>query len=156
MGDPLTSSYIEAVTKRVFPMASNNRFAMSECVKRLLDLALALTVEEFAFIRSGINGGDVARDDEWQRLPGRLELLSHRLEDEGRYVDANIAHMAFEALAKSTAARTDVQAQQMGAAESAELRAPVTATSTIEAGGSLPAGTQVPPVDTSKAEAAKE
>lgn len=98
------STYIETVTKRVYPQASNNRFALSECVRRLLDLSQALTVEEFAFIRSCVHGGDMARDDEWQRLPRRLELLSHRLEGEGRYVDANIAHMAFEALAKAQAA----------------------------------------------------
>lgn len=97
---PVISTYVEAVTKRVFPQASNNRFALIDCVKRLLDFVQALTVEEFSFIRSNINGGDVARDDEWQRLPARLELLSHRLEDEGRYVDADITHMAFEALSK--------------------------------------------------------
>lgn len=96
--------YIEAITTRVFPQASNNRFAMAECVKRLLDLAQAMTVDEFAFIRSTLNGGDMARDSEWDKLPARLELLSHRLEEEGRYVDANIAHMAFEALADKRAA----------------------------------------------------
>lgn len=103
MSEPL-ARYVEAVTKRVFPEASNNRFALNECVKRLLGLVQAVTVDEFAFIRSNINGGDVSRDDDWQRLPARLELLSHRLEEEGRYVDANLAHMAFEALASKVEA----------------------------------------------------
>ncbi len=98
------SAYIEAVTKRVYPQASNNRFALNESVKQLLALVQAVTVDEFAFIRSSVNGGDVSRDSEWQRLPARLELLSHRLEEEGRYVDANIAHMAFEELSKAKAA----------------------------------------------------
>lgn len=95
------STYIEAVTKRVYPQASNNRFALSESVKQLLALVQAVTVEEFAFIRSNVNGGSVSRDSEWQRLPARLELLSHRLEEEGRYVDADIAHQAFEVLSKA-------------------------------------------------------
>jgi hypothetical protein len=96
VSEPLTA-YIEAVTKRVFPQASNNRYALSDGVKQLLALAQAVTVDEFAFIRSTLNGGSVARDSEWQRLPARLELLSHRLEEEGRYVDADIVHQAFEA-----------------------------------------------------------
>ncbi len=99
MSDPLPSAYIEAVTKRVFPQASNNRFALIDNVKRLLALVQALTVDEFAFIRSNINGGDISRDDEWRRLPARLELLSHRLEADGSYVDAGLVRMAFEALA---------------------------------------------------------
>jgi hypothetical protein len=101
MSEPLPSAYIEAVTKRVFPQASNNRFALIDSVQRLLDLVQALTVDEFAFIRSTINGGGVSRDDEWRRLPARLELLSHRLEADGSYVDAGLVHMAFEALAKA-------------------------------------------------------
>lgn len=98
MSEPLPSAYIEAVTKRVFPQASNNRFALTECVGRLLALVQSMTVDEFAFIRSNINGGDVSRDDEWHRLPARLELLSHRLEAEGSYVNADIVHQAFVAL----------------------------------------------------------
>lgn len=101
MGEPI-AVYVEAVTKRVFPNASNNRYALQEGVQRLIALAQSITVEEFAFIRSAINGGDVSRDDEWRNLPGRLELLSNRLEDEGRYVDANIAYMAFQALSKES------------------------------------------------------
>lgn len=100
MSAPL-SAYIEAVTKRVYPHASNNRYALNESVKQLLALVQAVTVEEFAFIRSNVNDSSVSRDDEWQRLPARLELLSHRMEQEGRYVDADIAHQAFEALSKS-------------------------------------------------------
>lgn len=96
----LPSGYIEAVTKRVYPQASNNRFALKDCVVRLLDLVQALTVDEFAFIRSGLSAG-LTRDDEWHQLPARLELLSLRLEEEGRYVDAGIVHRAFEALAKA-------------------------------------------------------
>jgi hypothetical protein len=92
--------YIETVTRRVYPQASNNRFALVESVKRLLALVQAITVDEFAFIRSTLNGGDVARDSKWQRLPARLELLSHRLEEEGRYVDAGIVHQAFDALSE--------------------------------------------------------
>ena len=98
----LPSEYIEAVTKRVFPQASNNRFALIDSVKRLLDLVQALTVDEFAFIRSNLNGGDISHDAEWDKLPSRLELLSHRLEAEGRYVDAGIAHMAFESLSATS------------------------------------------------------
>jgi hypothetical protein len=94
------TALLVATTKRVFPQASNNQFALNDCVKRMLDLAQAMSVEEFAAIRAGINGGDVARDDECQRLPNRLELLSHRLEDEGRYVDAGLVHSASQALAK--------------------------------------------------------
>lgn len=101
----LPSAYIEAVTKRVFPQASNNRFALKDCVGRLLDLVQAITVDEFAFIRANLNGGDVARDDEWQRLPARLELLSHRLEADGSYVNADIVHQAFVAL--STLAKAE-------------------------------------------------
>lgn len=103
MSDPLPSAYIEAVTKRVFPQASNNRFALIDSVKRLLDLVQALTVDEFAFIRSNLNGGDISRDDAWRHLPARLELLSHRLEADGSYVDAEIVHLAFEALSKAEA-----------------------------------------------------
>lgn len=107
------SAYVEAVTKRVYPQASNNRFALNESVKHLLALVQAVTVEEFAFIRSNVNGGSVSRDSEWQRLPARLELLSHRLEEEGRYVDADIAHQAFEALAQQIIleSREDMTAQ---------------------------------------------
>lgn len=101
--EPLPSAYIEAVTKRVFPQASNNRFALIDCVKRLLDLVQALTVDEFAFIRANLNGGDISRDDEWRQLPARLELLSHRLEADGAYVDAGIVHMAFKALSSNRA-----------------------------------------------------
>jgi hypothetical protein len=101
---PALSAYIEAVTKRVYPQASNNRFAMNESVKQLLALVQAITVDEFAFIRSGINDASVTRDEGWNRLPARLELLSHRLEQDGQYADANIVHMAFEALSKRDAA----------------------------------------------------
>lgn len=100
MSGPAFSAYIEAVAKRVFPQASNNRYALTECVGELLRLTQALTVDEFAFVRSGINGGDVSRDNEWRQLPARLELLSHRLEAAGSYVDAGIVHMAFEALSR--------------------------------------------------------
>jgi len=95
MSDPTFSKYIEKVTMRVFPQASNNRFALSEGVKRLLDLVQALTVSEFTFIRVSLKS-DLSRDAEWDSLPARLELLSNRLEADGAYVDANIVHMAFE------------------------------------------------------------
>jgi hypothetical protein len=101
----LPSAYIEAVTKRVYPQASNNRFALKDCVGRLLALVQALSVDEFAFIRSGLNAG-LSRDDDWVQLPARLELLSHRLEDEGRHVDAGLVHMAFEAMTESNFQKT--------------------------------------------------
>lgn len=97
---------LEALAVRLFPTASNNKFAKQQAVKQLIDIVTGMTVAEFSEVRNGLTDGLVS-DSQLSPLSHRLELLSHRLEEEGRYVDANIAFLAFEELGKAALAKAE-------------------------------------------------
>lgn len=94
------SARLSAIAEIVRPSA--NRYAAQETVRSVLKIIEVIPADEFAQMRAALYESPPS-DFQIEPLPTRLRNLHHRMEADGRYVDANIVWLALQALPEAAA-----------------------------------------------------
>lgn len=85
---------VEALVKRLFPQANNNRYALNEWVGRFCKMTTELTPVQYARVYYMIHNLEPMND-----IEDRLAKYAVRLEDVGEYVNAEIVSRALGKMA---------------------------------------------------------
>ena len=95
MNDPQVAEALKGWARSAFPQSMNNAFAMSEWVRRILDLMRKVEPAEYAEVHAAVFS--VPRST-WpgEDVLARLSILYRKLDEDGMHVQANTVAVAID------------------------------------------------------------
>ena len=99
MTDEQLANELRGIVHKAFPQSTNNKFAETDWVKRLIGLIELVPVHQYAAVRAALFAQGPYQDiEDMEPFPARLTKLALRLEADGQYVNAGIVFEAAEYL----------------------------------------------------------
>lgn len=96
LSDQEISERLKGWAHSAFPQSTNNSYALTEWVKRILDFMRKVEPAEYTDVHMSVFSASVPDLEPWQDILSRLSVLYRKLDEDGMYVQANTVSLAID------------------------------------------------------------